>query len=121
MEEQLLEKERYFHRREAEIQRMLQAVEEREETMDLREDSLQQQLAALREREEYLCLKEGALTEQMATKRQGYAASRETDLISLVSTIRNSSNHTNVDPDPSSKNTARLKEDSEYLGNEGYQ
>jgi hypothetical protein len=88
--------------------------------MNLREDSLQQQSVALREREASLCLKEAALTQQMAIERQGYTANRETDLISLVSTIRNSSNHTNVDPGPSSKNTARLKEDSDYLGNEGY-
>lgn len=53
-------------------------------------------------------------------RKAGLCADRETDLISLVSTIRNHSDHTNVDPGPSSKNTARLKEDSEYFGNEGY-
>lgn len=88
--------------------------------MDLREDSLQPQLTALRRQEEDLCLKEAALIQQMAVERRVYAADRETDLISLVSTIRNHSDHTNVDPGPSSKNTARLKEDSEYFGNEGY-
>ena len=75
---------------------MLQAVEERREAMNLQEDSLQQRLAALREREDDLCLREAALTEQMVIERQRYAANRDTDLISLASTIRNS-DHTNVD------------------------
>jgi len=110
-EEQLHEKERYLHIREAEIQKMLLAVNERRETMNLQDGSLEQNLAALEEWEENACLTESRLTRQMAIESQGNDAEREDDLVSLASTTRNSSRHDNMGP--SSKDIASLKD----LGN----
>ena len=108
-------KERYLQLREAEIHNMLRAMNERREAVTLQERSLEQQLAVLRGWEQRL--KEASLTQQTAIEKQRNGANRESDLVSLASTVRNSSsNHTNVDI--SSKSSAFLKEDSEYYGNE---
>jgi len=70
VEEQLREKERYLQIREAEVQKMLRAVDERREAMTLQADGLQQKSATMREWEENLRLREAALTQQMANERQ---------------------------------------------------
>ena len=116
VEEQLREKERYLQIREAEIQKMLQVVDERREAVNLEEGSLQQRLAAVREQEEKLRLREATLTQRMPNERQRNRAARDSDRISLASTIRNSK-HDNMDF--SFKSGARLKEESEYYTNEG--
>ena len=85
--------------------------------MNLQEDSLRQKSAALRDREENLCRREAALIQSMAIERQRNGAYRDADLVSLASTIRNTSKPTNVALSP--KSYARVKEDSEYYGNEG--
>ena len=116
VEEQLREKERYLQIREAEIQTMFQAVDERRQAMNLEEDSLQRRLDAAREQEEKLCLREAALTRQMmAIEAERNRAARDSDLVSLASSIRNST-HDNVGVSP--KSNARFKEESEYHGNE---
>jgi len=119
VEAQLREKERLLKIREVEIQKALQAVNERRDTMNLREDNLRQKSAALRDREEDLSRREAALMQSLAVERQRDGADREADLVSLASesTIRNTAKNTNVGL--SSKSCARLKEDSEYYGNEG--
>ena len=116
VEEQLREKERYLQIREAEIQKMLQAVDERREAVNPEEGSLQQRLAAVREQEEKLRLREAALTQRMPNERQRNRPARDSDRISLASTIRNSK-HDNMDF--FFKNNASLKEESEYYTNEG--
>ena len=97
---------------------MLRAVGERREAMNLEEGSLQQRLAAVREQEEKLRLREAALTQRMPNERQRNrrGAARDSDRISLASTIRNSK-HDNMDI--SFKSNASLKEESEYYTNEG--
>jgi len=115
----LEEKGRSLQIREAEIQRMLQAVDERREALNLREDSLQQKLAAMEEREEHLYRIEIGRTQAATVKGPGQrnGTHREADLLSLASTIGNSSMHANERL--SSKSTSRLKEDSEHYNNEG--
>ena len=145
IEEVLRMKERDLQIREAEVQKMLHAVNEGREAMYLQEDDLRQRLAAMREWEENLCLMEAARTQQMTIMRQPNSAAQESDLLSLssFSTIRNSIRG-NVDHSPSAslkqdsgyndsdvdslasttrdffsnKSHTRLKEDSEYYGNE---
>ena len=115
-EEQLREKERYLHIREAEIQKLLRAVNGRRETVNLQDGSLEQSLTALGEWEENVCLTESRLTQQMAIERQGNDAGREDDLVSLASTTRNSSKHDNTGP--SCKDIASLKDPGNWT-NEG--
>ena len=107
-------KERDLQIREAEVQKMLDAVNEGREAMDLQEDDLRQRWAAMREWEENLCLVDAALTQPMAIMRQPNSAARESDLLSLssFSTTRNSIRG-NVDHFPKSS-SARLKQDSRY-------
>ena len=113
----LEEKERSLQIREAEIQRMLQAVDERREALDLHEDSLQQTLAAVKEREENLNRIEVALTQAATVEGQRNGAHRDADLLSIASTIGNTSTHANERF--SSKSMSRLKGDSEQYNNEG--
>ena len=113
-------KERDLQTREAEVQKMLQAVNERREVMDLQEDNLRQRSAAMKEWEENLRLREAALTQQMVIVGQPNGAAQESDLLSLssISTIRNCpSVRSNVDLFPESS-AAGLKRDSWDHGNE---
>jgi len=109
--------ERDLQIREAEVQKMLQAANERREVRGLQEDNLRQRLAAMKE--ENLRLREAALTQQTTVARQPNDAARGSDVFSLssCSSIRNSPRvRSNVDLFP--QNSARLKQDSRYHGNE---
>ena len=118
-------KERELQIREAEIQKMLQAVNERRAAMDLQEDNIRQRLAAMKEWEENpsMCLKEAALTQQVSIAWQPNrdGAAQESDLFSLfsLSTVRNSPRiRSNVDVDVSPGSNAKLNQDLGYRGNE---